>query len=502
MSILNFTDEDWQGETGDISRLIVVEQPNYTDEPVWATEINRLASATATGIYKYQTGLNPDSDLAARPNFIENPALSGNLTAKARALGQVDLVGTLYLPLTRSIHPYIRNILQSRGWTTVPAATDTIIRTPATPVGAISTAVVTAGAVLDPATDKVAGDITSSTMTAPASLTVTLAGFAAADGSGSITLTGTDHWGTVITEEILVPAGSAATATFESQYFWKSVTAVVTSGFLAAGSGTFGIIASDHSQRVTFKPYDKAISSYILVEFMKGRVPNLYRGLYAIAGTTIRVAGANELLQLVIPVGGRKAELRKNLVGTTVPQITPATKATFFDTDYASPPPAGVEFISDPVMSGARTKVEIGVGDQRLPIINVNFDFGLQFDPSPVITGNPEELAQPIRRSRQPLLTGAIQYSLASDLTTAALNAIQEEYVKLSFENRSYGGFPDQHVITMRKTQFLEVGDPAIRAGVTEQPISMLGLPSSPGVVDDLSYSIFSPFAQDVRNYQ
>ena len=252
MSILDFTDENWQGETGDISRIIAIEQENYTDEPDWASEINRLATADATGVYRYQTGLNPDSDLAARPNFIENPALSGNLTAKARSLGQIDLVGTIYLPLTRSIHPFIRNILQSRGWTTVPVATDTIVRIPASPVGNLTTAVVAAATTLQ-ATTIAVGDITGSTGTAPARLTVTLAAFSstganrdvAAGGNGVITLTGTDHWGTTLTEEILIPANSAAAATFESQYYWKDVDTVVTSGFLTSGAGTFGITGVD-----------------------------------------------------------------------------------------------------------------------------------------------------------------------------------------------------------------------------------------------------------------
>lgn len=469
--------------------------------------MTRVATATEAGIYKYQTGLNPDSDVAARPNFIENPALSGNLTAKAHVLGQVDTIGTLYLPLTRSIHPYIRNILQSRGWNSAPADSDTILHTPAMPAGEIPTKVVAAATALDVSHISV-GDITGATGSAPASLTVTLAGFSnsganrdvAAGANGVISLVGKDHWNTTITEDILVPANAEATATFKSRYFWKNVEACTTSGFLAAGNGTFSITARDDSQKVVFKPYDKTMSSYLLLEFMKGRVPNLYRGMYA-SGATIRVTGANELLQLVIPMGGRKAALYENLAGTKVPEITESNKATFFDTDYASTPPADVEFISEPVMSGARTQVSLGVGAQRLPIININFDFGLRFDPSPVITGDPEELAPPIRRSRQPMLTGALQYSLATNLSLTALNAIQEDFVKIIFEDKAYGAFPDQHEITMRKTQFLETGDPAVRAGVTEQPFSMLGLPSTQGVVDDLSYSIFSPFAQDVRNY-
>ena len=508
MSILDFTDANWQGEVGDISRLIVVEQENYKDEPDWASEINRLATAAATGIYKYQTGLNPDTDLAARPNFVENPALTGNLTAKARALGQIDTVGTLYLPLTRSVHPYIRNILQSQGWSSSPAASDTIVRTPAAAAGIITPLVVAASTALDASSITVA-DITSHTTTAPAALTVTLANFSnsgnsrdvAAGGNGVITLVGKDHWNTVISEDILVPANSAAAATFKSRYYWKDVDSCSTSGFLAAGSGTFSIAARNDSQKVVFKPYDKAMSSYLLLEFMKGRVPNLYRGMYA-SGAQIRVAGANELLQLVIPMGGRKASLYENLAGVKVPVVSASNKATLFDTDYASTPPTGVVFVSDPVMSGARTKVSLGVGGERLPIINMNFDFGLQFDPSPVITGDPEELAPPIRRSRQPLLSGALQYSLASNFSLSALNAIQEDFIKIIFEEKAYGAFPDQHEITIRKTQFLETGDPSVRSGVTEQPFSMLGLPSSPGVVDDLSYSIFSPFAQDVRNYQ
>ena len=513
MAFLDYTDAAWRGEDGSISRILVGEQTNYIYNNSGAAAIDgtRLADSTNNGLYKYQLALNPDSDLGATLNFIENPALTGDLTAKPGEPGRREIAGTLYLPLTGDGNAvFIRNVLQSK---TSSGSSATISAT--TAQGKLSTDVVAASTSLD-SSSITAGDITTGTKNTGtgnvARLKVTLAGFTnsgntrdvTAGGFGVIEITGTDWNDEIINEQILVPADSSATATFDSLYYYKSVTAVDTSGFLSAGSGTFKIEAFDNSQTVVFDPDDTDMWSFLSLEFDKGGVPNTYRGMYA-SGCRIEVGGPDELLQLAIEMSGRSSHLFENLAGTKIPGVTSANKSTITTTNYRTNINAsglsGMEIISEDLMVGARTLVSMGVGDAKLPVINASLDFGLRIERSPVLTGDPTVASRPYRRRRQPLLTGEIQYSKQSNFSVDALNSIQQNLVKVTFARKTVGGFPFEHTVQFRKAQFQEVGDPTIVDDLVRQRFSLLGLPSAAGQVDDLKWTALYSKYSAVRNY-
>lgn len=591
-SILDFTADDYPGgETGDNSQLIIYEQENYKDEPT-TTQVGRVADpgnstpADRPGIYKYQVALNPNTDVAVRPNFIENPALSGNLTAKEGILGRQEILGTLYLPLTHvGLGPYIRNILQSRGWSATPAADDTIVRTPATPVGKLGTTPIASIALYSATQPRDATAISSLTGTAPASLVLTVETAVAATGdiasgyqAGLVRLTGIDHWDNELTDNFVIPAGTAANTTFKSGKYWKNITTYETEGFDSNFAGTFKVEAFDESQLITFKPYDLEMVSYLLTGLNKGRSPNKYRSGYA-RNARISVQGVDQLAELQMDIGGRKAHLYENFAGLKVPQksvseitvsgasgynvgdtptvtitspnplppgvsnieatatatavataadklaitithrgigytsaptVTIAGAATAtatisddYDYDYriASPLPTGVEVIGGPVMDTNRTTLEIGNTGIRLAIINLNFDFGLNFDQSATISGDPDETPIPIRRRRNPIMSGEYAYSIGANYSVNALNNIKEDFLILTFPAKGLGAFPTYHEITIRKTQFQESGDAAIVEGEMRARYSMLGLPSDAGVSDDITWKMFVPKYQDVRNY-
>ena len=532
----SYKEATWQGETGGSSRLMIYEQENFRDEPSLA-ELKRVADpANATpanrpGWYKYQPGMNPGSDANVRTNFITNEVLSGNLTAKPGRAGRQNILGTLNIPLLWSIAPLIRNILQSRS-----TADGSIVVS--TPHGAITPLVVAATTTLADGTKTVANNLSTHTA-APAQLKIDLVQDIADVNSGSygiITITGKDHWDNVLSDTYFIePVTANDTAvSLNSEYFWKEITSVVTSGFASGSTGTFSITARDDAVQMMFKPYDLLMSSYLLMDYNVGKIPNFFRGAYA-ASAVLEVTGQDALAELRVGLGGRQgfqserptedyvvhkttgAVIYASETGyataladttnyTLVPQKVPEfdaawtdeRKAEFWNTDYRLRKPADVEIITDPVMDTNRA--EIIIAGIPIPITTVTYDFGLNFEPSPVIT-DPDDNTPPTRQSRLPTLSGTYQTSLSDRLGGAALSGVKATYLDLVFNEKGLGAFPGYHKARCAKTQIQERSIASPVDGPALSQFSMLGLPSQGGVSDDIIYTIYAPYGQVVRNY-
>ena len=513
MAFLDFNDNAWQGEIGDISRILVGEQARYTYPSADASETidgTRVASVgNVDGLYPQQLALNPGSDLGAQISFIENPALSGALSAAPGEPGTPELLGTIYLPLAgEGTAPYIRNIMQSRG----SSGNDATIVYSAQRAGTY-----TNNSYQDVSGSSMNIDVSPSGGSGYDTVMQARIGFrdkADPDGSaisltgttGTITINGTDLNGDAISEVITVTASDIAFSSGESEafvfstsYFQSITSPVVASGF---SGGQILFQTRQPGRQVSFTSYDLAMSSYLSLEMDKGNVPFTYRGCYATAGR-IEVRERDELLQLSIEMSGRSSHPYENLAGTKVPDVTDANKDTVATTDYRTDISGlDIDLISENLMVGARTFVSIG--DIKLPVINATLDFGLAVERSPVLTGDINIAGAPYRRRRRPLLTGEIHFSKMSNLSLSALNNVREEYIKINFSNRSRGGFPYEHEITFRKGQFQEAGDPTVDADIIRQSFSLLALPSSQGMSDDLtwraSYPIFTG-SHELRNY-
>lgn len=552
---LDFRNEEtWQGTTGDASRLLLFEQENYKDEPALA-ELIRIANPAATsasdrpGWYKHQIGMNPDSTLGIRQNFIENNVLSGALTAQEGKTGTQDVLGTLNLPLTRAMPVLARNILQSRNTTD-----GTITRDPATISGTgnargklTADVFATAPALQSSSTKTInAAFVTElNAKTYPVKLEIEIDGQDITDvpatnatGGGIVTIIGTDHWDNPIQDDVFISRVSADDTDKDRtngnaiavNHYWKTITSTDTSGFASTTGGTFQIKAYDTAQKVTFKPYDGIMSSYLLASLDIGNVPSFLRGVYAAAANII-VNAQDELVELRIGVGGRTGAERQRVTPdyyddsgtirysgqtgynasgqTVVPQVVPdwdvnwsdAEKAAFWDTDYRVRQPDNVEIITGPVMDTNRVELKIGATGIRIPITTLNFDFGINFEPSPILRGDPSENPPPGRRRRNPIMSGSYVYSLTDGLGVAAINNIKADFLDLVFKEQGSGAFPDEQMIRIRKTQFQEIGTPPASAGDVLRTYAMLGLPSTPGVSDDVIWEMVLPDYQDVRNY-
>ena len=528
--------EYFSGETTDSARLLIFEQKNFRDEPTLA-ELKRVANPAASndadkpGWYKHQLGLNPDSDIGIRQNFIENPILTANLTAKAGKPGRQNILGTLNLPLAYPMAPFARNILQSRN------TTDGTI-TASTPHGAIAPLVVAAATAIANTTLSIASANNLSAYanigTRPAQLEIDLVqdiADVAAGTQAQIVIVGIDHWNNELRESFLIDpiAANDTNVKLTSQYYWKQINTIERSGFATGATGTMSATARDDSVEVSFKPYDAAMLSYLLINYDLGRIPTFFRGAYA-ASAQIVVEGEDALAELRFGIGGRKGyELERPTpdykmvsgnplydgetgygaaTGTVIPQKVPVfdnawtddQKAAFSTTDYRTRQPSEVEIITDPVMETNR--VEVQIGGVKLPIADVTIDFGLQFDPPPFLT-TPEENPPPIRRFRQPIVSGRYQTSLADRIGIASLSGIKANYLDVVFNERGLGAFPGWHKIRNTKTQIQEANTPSATAGATYRSFSMLGLPSKAGVAvsDDIVWTMFVPYYQAVRNY-
>ena len=561
MNLLDYKSEPTaRSVSGGSSRLLLFEQEHYLNEPTTA-ELIRVADpgnatpANRPGWYQYQLGLNPESELGIQPNFIENPALSGNLTAQAGKSGRQSILGTLNFPMTRAMGVLARHILQSRNTTD-----GTITRSPATITGTghdygkLSADVFATAPALQPGSTKTINSAFNTALTAksyPVQLEVEITAQDIADvpatsrHGGVITITGTDHWDNEISDTAIVPRvtaddtnkGRATGDAIKVAHYWKTITSVVTSGFAATTGGTFQIKAYDTAQTVTFKPYDGFMVSYLLAAMAVGDVPRFVRGLYA-STAQIVVTGPDALVEVRIGVGGRRGYLRQRPTpdyflnsgtpvykatdgtftpahdsnnanhGPIIPQALPditagssdAEKQALADTDYRLRKPDAVEIISDPVMDTNRVELAIGTTGIRLPIRSLTADFGIQFEESGTITV-PEENPQPGRRSRTPTMSGEYTYYKSDGLDVQAINNIIADFLVVTFSEKGRGAFPDEHKVTWRKTQLQEIGTPRAVEGEIGVAYSMSGLPSQGGIADDITYEMTVPFYQDVRNY-
>ena len=504
MAFLDFQDNAWQGEIGDVSRVLVGEQRYYKYEGSAGNDVidgTRLyAAGTNYGLYQYQIAMNPGSDLGSQINFIENPALTGALTAAPGVPGTRNIIGTLYLPLTGDGNaPYIRNILQSHS-TSGTAPTITGQKT-TTGSAHITDEFVTEGDI----TSSTALSVTVNALTIPARARIYLEDtdsdtLAMSGSAAHFDIVGIDHADNAITERITCTSCENGDVVIGNIYF-KDITSINPIGWSA---GQFGLRFYDPSYTITFFPYDLSMNSFLSLEIDKGNVPFTYRGCYA-TGARIEVRERDELLQLAIDMDGRTSYPYENLAGTQVPEVTESNKSTVASTDYRTDLSveglSNLEIISEHAMIGARTLMTIGDSDVRLPVINATLDFGINTERSPVLTGDPNIAGAPYRRRRQPILSGELHFSKQSNLSIDALNAIQQDYLKINFSNKARGGFPYEHEITFRKGQFQEVGDPTVDSDIIRQRFSVLGLPSAQGLSDDLSWkAVYSKYAA-VANY-
>lgn len=510
MAFLDFNDAAWQGEIGDVSRVLVGEQARYAYPSTDASEVvdgSRLAIVGAQdGLYIQQVAMNPGSDLGGQINFIENPALTGGLSAAPGVPGTRDITGTLYLPLTGNGNaPYIRNILQSKGTgsgngvsvSKTLSASDHLSDELVTDAELSGTNAVTVS--MPERGLPVRARLYLENGTDSEGNSVALA-FASGKSSAGFEITGIDAAGETVSERIICSTCSTGDTLLGTVYF-RDIQTILPFDW---GAGVYSLRFYDASTTVTFSPYDLAMLSYLSLEIDKGNVPFTYRGMYA-TGARIEVRDRDELLQLGIEMSGRSAHPYENLAGTRVPDVTAGNKATVQSTDYRTDLSvsalSGLEIISEHAMVGARTFLTIGDTAIKLPVINATLDFGINTERSPVLTGDINIVGAPYRRRRRPVLSGELHFSKQNNLSIDALNAIQQDYVKINFSNRARGGFPYEHEITFRKGLFEEVGDPTVDADIIRQRFSLLGLPSSQGLSDDLSWRAVYSAYEPVRNY-
>lgn len=436
--------------SGNTTKVLIAEQTNYSSEA--ATNVN-----PGGDFYPEQPRL-VSADIAQEGTTIESAELDESAAQTQDAPGPLDVAnGFSFLFSGNGLALPLSMLTQDKNpsWS-IYGGTGQTIPAQVTVVAATARLQATAGDAT------IADDLASTTN--PVKLVINVsagANFASGVSRALITITGTDHEDTVITETLAV-TGTATiwrNTPFTTRLWYKTVTKVTTSGFLDDAASTFAITARDRSALVIYRPQDKELVRYWTAEVTKGIVPNLYYGLIMQEATVSITRDAQTNFDCTFL--GRRAKLYQNLDGDTGPTAR-ATAAPMLR--KASPEVFGG---SQANLTAGNTDIEIAAQEITLTF-NQNLGYtnalGDRFQPTP-----------PGRDSKRLVeVEATILYSPENDYSEYFTSNRVIPNLKMNFKNVGYGTYPYEFTLEIPEAQVTADPDPSVDdQGVIAQTLTL-----------------------------
>ena len=429
-----------KGQSGSFSRLLIAEQIDYASEAAIDVTspivIAENGDKTGGDFYRLQPLLN-SATLAAEGTTIASEFLDGTAAQRKDAAGASDIGGALNLGLSGDGTALVlRMITQDKDpvWHIAGGTGKTLPS---------SVNVVANGELLKNTAGSatIASDL--SAVKNPVRLLIVPSATATLAGSrGIVTITGTDHAGDEIIENVAFTTHNFMLPALTGLWY-STVTNVKSSGWAEASGKTYGISAKDESVEVLFRPQDEDLVCYWTIEESKGNVPNTYYG--AIMQDMAMTIARDSLVGLECTFLGRKSRLYSNVAGGTVRSDASAL-------EYASPD----------VFSGWQCNFTAENTDIPLSVTGLTFTINQNLEYTNVL-GSHFQPSPPIRTSKRLVQVEAtVLYSPQNNLSEYFRDNRVLPNCKLTFTQEGLGAYPYEFVIAMEEMQLTADPDPPV----------------------------------------
>ena len=431
-------------QSGNVTQVIIAEQLNYASEAATdATPIVVAANGATSGgdFYRFQPRIN-SADIAREGTTLEGTFFDGSAAQTKDAPGPFDIANGLSIALSGNGTALpLRMITQDKNpaWNIYGGSGQNLPSAVTVVANTTTLSETSANATVD--------DDLSSTSN-PVQLTVTPSATASVEAGkrALITIVGTDHFDSPLTETLAFTSTSANNAATTRLWF-KTVTRISSQGWEAASGRTYGVSAEDKSVEVIFIPQDDELVAFWTAEVTKGITPNVYNGL-CMQSATIEIT-RDALVAFDCTFLGRRGKLYTNLAGDT------GANARRTDSSGLQSASADVFGGWQALMTAENNDIEIALQEatltinQELAYTNV---LGSQFQASP-----------PARDTKRLVeIEATVVYSPQNNYSQYFESNQTIPNVKLTFNQTGLGAYPYQFAIEMDECQLTADPDPAV----------------------------------------